>query len=173
MSNCWTVCQSSEWEIVSQWSSILHYCRFITCLRAICIHSPLNSCIWQKAFCNPKYCFFSFLKGFIYFIFRERGKEGEREGEKHHQSYAPRPGIKPAAQARALTRNPNSDLLLCRTMTKQLSHTIQGQNAVSLSSSHNPWTAHSSGRYKVNAAYTCSRTEGGCMWPMYQKSKEA
>ena len=31
------------------------------------------------------YCFlyFYFFKDFIYFIFRERGKEGEREGEKH------------------------------------------------------------------------------------------
>ena len=38
---------------------------------------------------------FSFLKDFMYFIFRQRGREGEREGEKRHcvvASYVPPTG---------------------------------------------------------------------------------
>ena len=75
---------------------------------------------------------YSFKKNFIYlFIFREKGREGEREGEKHRRergtwisccSWAPCPGTKPTTQACALTENRTSDLPLCRTTPKQLSH---------------------------------------------------
>ena len=70
------------------------------------------------------------------YLFRERGREGEREGEKHRceretyigcLSYAPQPGTKPATQACALIENQTSDLSLCGTMPNQLSHTGQGK----------------------------------------------
>ena len=55
-----------------------------------------------------------FLK--ILFIFRERGKEGEREGEKHQLVASQmHPGTEPATQACALTGNQHGDLLVCET----------------------------------------------------------
>ena len=54
----------------------------------------------------------------IVFIFRETGREGEREGEKHLGEretsiscflYAPQPGTIPATLACALTRNRTGD----------------------------------------------------------------
>ena len=59
---------------------------------------------------------------FIYFFFRERGREGEREGEKHRCERemsigcllcTPQPGTKPATQACALTENWTGDASLC------------------------------------------------------------
>ena len=73
---------------------------------------------------------FFFFKILRIFIFRERGREGEREVKKH-QSVASRPlpdwGTKPTTQACALTRNPIVDLLLCRMTPNRLSHTGQGR----------------------------------------------
>ena len=57
-----------------------------------------------------------FFKRLNLFIFRESGKEGEREGEKHYCVVAwhtPRRGTCPATQAYALTGNPDVDLLVC------------------------------------------------------------
>ena len=71
------------------------------------------------------------------FIFRERGREGEREGEKHRCeretligcfSHAPQQQTKPATQACALTRHQTSNLLLCKTMPNQSIHTSQGDD---------------------------------------------
>ena len=74
-----------------------------------------------------------FLILFIY-IFRERGRKGEREGKKHQRerktlisclSYIPWLGNKPTTQACALTKNRTGNLSLCRTIPNQLSHVSQ------------------------------------------------
>ena len=78
-----------------------------------------------------------FFKRCYLFIFRERGKEGEREGKHWCEretstgclSYTSRLGTEPATRASALTWNQTSDLLLCRTTSNQLSHTAQGKIA--------------------------------------------
>ena len=67
-----------------------------------------------------------FLKDFIY-LFLERGCGREKEGEKHWIDcllQMPQPGIRPATQACALTRNRTGDLLFAG--RRQLSHTGQG-----------------------------------------------
>ena len=75
--------------------------------------------------------YFSFFKDFIYL--KEKGREGEQEGEKHGCEretsicclwYVPSLGLEPAIQAYALMRNHPRDLVL--TMANQLSHTGQG-----------------------------------------------
>ena len=63
-------------------------------------------------------------KIFLY-IFRERGREGEREGEKH-QSIA---SLMPATQACSLTGNQTGDLSIYRTTPDPLSHTSQGESS--------------------------------------------
>ena len=77
--------------------------------------------------------FFSFLK--ILFILKEGGREGDREGEKHWcvrtsvgclPHVLPDQGPSPQPQACVLTGNWTDDLLLCRTVSKQLSYTGQG-----------------------------------------------
>ena len=57
---------------------------------------------------NGNLIFAFFKKRFYLFIFREKGREGEREGEKHQcvaASQSPAPGTWPATQACALTGN--------------------------------------------------------------------
>ena len=76
-----------------------------------------------------------FLKKIFYlFTFRGRGREEEREGEKHHvcQRYInwlplthPQLGTWPATQACALTGNQTHDLLVGRLVVSPLSHTSQ------------------------------------------------
>ena len=68
----------------------------------------------------------------ILFIFRERGSEGEKEGEKHWwercrlvASCAPQLGTWPATQACVLTGNWTGDLLVCRLVLNPLNHTSQ------------------------------------------------
>ena len=68
---------------------------------------------------------------FNLFIFRERGREGEREGEKHQcvvASHAPLLGTCPATQACALTGNQTGNPLVLRPALNPLSHTIQGKS---------------------------------------------
>ena len=74
-----------------------------------------------------------FLKRFYLFIIRERGRELEREGEKHRcvtelsiGCLMAQPGTWPTTLACALTRNRTGDLLLCGMMPKPLSHTDWG-----------------------------------------------
>ena len=72
-----------------------------------------------------------FKKDFIY-LFLERGEGRERtinvRGNINLLPLAhPQPGIWPATQACALPGNQTSDLSLCRTMPRPLSHTSQGQ----------------------------------------------
>ena len=90
-----------------------------------------------------------FLKDFHVFIIRGRVREGEREGRKHQCQretstaclpYAPWQGTEPVTQLCALTRNRTGDLLPCRTVPNQLSHTGQGSPYLfkELTSSHTP-----------------------------------
>ena len=76
---------------------------------------------------------------FSYFFLRERGREGEREGEKHQcereiligcLSDVPQLGTQPTTQACALTRNQTKDLSLRRMMSNQLIHSGQGCTSV-------------------------------------------
>ena len=70
-----------------------------------------------------------FLKDFIYlFIFRERRREGEREGGKQQCVVASLTllGTWPATQACALTENWIHDHWFCRLALNPLSHTSQG-----------------------------------------------
>ena len=83
---------------------------------------------------------FSFLKNplgflrFYLFIFREKGREGEREGEKHRYAretligylLTPPTGDRPTTQACALTRNQTGDLSVHRLVLIPLSHASQG-----------------------------------------------
>ena len=67
----------------------------------------------------------------ILFIFRQRGREGERDGEKHQcvvASCTSLLGIWSATQACALTGNRTGNPLVCRPALNPLSHTSQGQN---------------------------------------------
>ena len=63
-------------------------------------------------------------------MFRERGREGEREEEKHWYDCLPLtcPQLVtwPKTQACALTGNQTSDLLVCRSVLNPLNHTSQG-----------------------------------------------
>ena len=71
-----------------------------------------------------------FLKRFYLFIFRQRGREGEREGEKHQCAaplMCPLLGAWPAIQTRALVGNRTGDPLVHRPVLNPLSHTSQGQ----------------------------------------------
>ena len=64
-----------------------------------------------------------------FLIFREQGREGEREGEKHQcvvAPHVPHLGTWPATQACALTGNWTSDPLALRPVLNPLSHTSQG-----------------------------------------------
>ena len=60
---------------------------------------------------------------FYLFTFRERGREREREGEKYQ--CVRETSIWPASQARVLTGNRTSNLLVCRPALNPLSHTSQ------------------------------------------------
>ena len=73
-------------------------------------------------------CFrYYFLK--ILFIFRERaGKEKNRERNiSQFPLMCPPTRDRPATEAGALIGNRTGDLLLCRTMLNELSHTSQGE----------------------------------------------
>ena len=69
-----------------------------------------------------------FLKS-ILFIFRDRVRQGEREGEKHQcvfASHAPPTEDQAATQACTLTENPTGGLLIYRLALNPLSHSSQG-----------------------------------------------
>ena len=69
-----------------------------------------------------------FLKYFIYF-YRQREREGQREGEKHQcvvASHAPPTGSWPTTQAYALTGNQTGDPLIHRPALNPQSYTSQG-----------------------------------------------
>ena len=79
-----------------------------------------------QAFFTQHNVFFIFLNWFIY---RERGRKGEREGEKHQcvvSSHTPPTGDWAATQARALTGNQIGDPLVHRPALNPLSYSSQG-----------------------------------------------
>ena len=74
--------------------------------------------------------YLTFKKRFYLFVFSERGREGEREAEKHWWTReislsCPTRDLAPTL-ACALTRNRNSDLSVCGPVLSSLSHTSQG-----------------------------------------------
>ena len=84
--------------------------------------------------CRKKAEFFFFFKDFYLFIFREKGREGERDGEKYQcvvSSNAPPLGTWPTTQACALTGNRTGDPLVRRLTLNPLSHTSQGGRILS------------------------------------------
>ena len=93
----------------------------------------LNAYITCHQYITINILFLYFLKqGFFFkilFIFRERGREGEREGEKQQCVVAlvrPLLGTWPATQGCALTGNRTGDPLVFRPALNPLSHTSQG-----------------------------------------------
>ena len=109
---------------LSRWALRVPYLFWIKVLYQTCNLQIFSSSLWLILF-SYKY----FLK--IFFIFRARGREGDREGEKRRcvretliscPSRAPHPGSECATQACALTGNRTSDLPLCGTTLSQLSH---------------------------------------------------
>ena len=79
---------------------------------------------------------FLFFEIFYLFIFRERGREGEREREKHQcviASCSPPSGDTtwPTTHTCTLTGNWTCNPLVCRPMLNPLSHTSQGWNGFS------------------------------------------
>ena len=81
-----------------------------------------------------------FKKRFYTFIFRERGRKGEKEGEKYRcvrdsvASCMPQLGTWPANQAYVLTRNRTIDISVLRVVLNPLSHTSQGKSRYFLKS---------------------------------------
>ena len=72
------------------------------------------------------------------FIFREGGRQAQREGNISLPPVCALTWERTAIQAHVLTGNQTSDLLLCRTMPNQLSHTGQGKKLfLELNSSRN------------------------------------
>ena len=79
-----------------------------------------------------------FFLRFYFFIFRERGREGEREGNISVWLPLVRPQVVtwPATQACALTKNQTSDPLGCGPALNPLSRTSQGSGSPNISSTH-------------------------------------
>ena len=80
---------------------------------------------WFKSY----FIYFLFFKRFYLFMFREKGREGERAGEKQQcvvASCAPPPGDWSATHAYALTGSQTCDPLFCRLTLNPLSYTSQG-----------------------------------------------
>ena len=84
---------------------------------------------FKICFNHYKFSFFLFFKDCIYLLL-ERGREREREGEKHQcvvASWASPTGeTRPATQACALTGNQTGNPLACRPALNPLRHTSQG-----------------------------------------------
>ena len=100
---------------------------------------------------NPGRAVAFFKKRFYLFIFRERGREAGRGGEKHwcgreHWSVScpscPQPRTWPATQACALTGNWTSELSVCRTVPNPLRHTSQGKQWCFYVSNENHWIGY-------------------------------
>ena len=79
---------------------------------------------WEIRGTTGRWLFF-----FRFYLFRERGREGEREGQKHQcvvASHVPPTGDLAKTQACALTGNQTGNPLVCRLALKAVSHTSQG-----------------------------------------------
>ena len=101
-------------------SSIINSFCLVFCINASLIFQEINECIY----------FFKIL----FIFFRERGRERERDGEKHWlvaSCTCPQLGTWPTTQACALTGNQTGDLTVHRPMLNPLSHTTQGSECIS------------------------------------------
>ena len=95
--------------------------------------------IWETFIIHFSF-YTSISQGFYLFIFRKRGREGERKGEKHqymHERYinwlplaCPQLGTWHKTQACTLTRNWTGDNLVHRTVLNPLSHTSQDYKSI-------------------------------------------
>ena len=105
----------------------------------------MRSCPTQRGSQKPKRAFLqtghflkTFFKRFYLFIFRESGREGERE--RNIKVWLPLTcpllGTWPTTQACALTRNRTDDPLVHRLALNPLSHTSWGQTGYSSFSLH-------------------------------------
>ena len=106
-------------------------CTIWVCVR---VHGDVCTMIKLPNDAFLRKCFFFFKQ--ILFIFRERGREGEREGEKHQcvvASHTPPEGTWPATQACVLNGNRTSDPLGCRQALNPPSHTSQGHKHIFVS----------------------------------------
>ena len=92
--------------------------------------SPGASLLLNTSLTAQKTNIFFFFLRFYLFIFRQKGREGEIEGEKHQCVVVfhtpPPPGTWPTTQACAPTGNRTSDPLVCRPALNPLSQTSQG-----------------------------------------------
>ena len=79
---------------------------------------------------RPETSLLIFFLRFYLFIFRERGREEERGGEKHHwlPLASSQMGTWPKTQACALTENQTSDLSVRRPALNPLIHPSQGSS---------------------------------------------
>ena len=95
---------------------------FLACRVIMFLSRRVNSVQRGQAKCRVLHIFF-FLK--ILFIFRQRGREGEREGNINVwlPLTCPLLGTWPATQACALNGNRTCDPLVCRPTLNPLSHT--------------------------------------------------
>ena len=100
------------------------------------VHKAINVICHKKKMKNKNHMTISidaekaFLKDFIYFIFRQRGREGEREEEKHQcvvASHIPLLVTWPTTQACAPTDNQTNDPVVLRPALNPLSHISQCQ----------------------------------------------
>ena len=89
---------------------------------------PPAQLLW-KHFCNSSLYIYIF-KDFVY-LFLERGREGEREGERHQCVVASYPLMRtwPITQAHALTGNRTGNPVVCRPVLHPLSNTSQGNSS--------------------------------------------
>ena len=97
-----------------------------------------------------------FFKRFCLFIFRERGKEGEREGEKHRSVASwVCPSWGPAeTQVCALPENRTCHLSLCGMALRQLSHSRQDKCMTNFQEPAKPFFQST---YAICTAYKCVR----------------
>ena len=119
------------------WESYLESLAFLG--KCVSIISEIKSPFWEARFTHLEdtWLFTKKLKRFYLFIFRERGRKGEREGEKHQCMretpidcllQGPQLGTKPTTQACALTGNKSTcDLWLYGIKLNQLIHFGQGK----------------------------------------------
>ena len=105
-----------------------YYLHAVNICMYICTYSAWTSSL-NSGFAYPaSYSILYFKKRFL-LIFRERGREGERKGEKHQCVVvfcAPLLGTWTTTQACALTGNQTADPLVCRSLFIPLSCTSQG-----------------------------------------------
>ena len=146
----------------------LHFCRLYLEAAFLPLENsgPLWLQLWPNSHFLPKTLFSDVNslkknKQCYLFIFREEGREGEREEEKHPLvAYCTHPNCdQPTTQAHALTGNRTSELLLCRRRLNQLSHAGQGYSFL-WNERGKKWPC----RQVVPSAFCLLRKRGSVVW---------